>query len=662
MNIQSEEKMPAYPIFVKDPFFSFWLCAQELNGDTVRVWTGQEKTVLGKIECNGKIYRFMGLGEGEKLTQTEIFTTAFTTDFTFSCEEFDLSVSFFSPLDPRNTETIGYPFCYMSYRISPKAKIKSCKVSLIFGADVCSDASLQKTGISAVTGGRVRTGNYTAAWMGLRRQNILSHAGDGVFPDWGYWYAAGKDAEYTETDDCARGGKSYITASDSRLSGVFAVVFDETAAIYYYGDILKGYYYENGKTPFDALSDAFEKYDSLKKEADAFDEALRKEALAYGEDYYLILKASLRQSVAAHKLCRDKEGNILFLSKECFSNGCIATADVSYPSIPLYLKYNPTLVKGMMLPILKFAKMPVWKYDFAPHDAGCYPYCCGQVYGLSNDSGNLVAQRGEFGQKQTFYPIWQLPRMDGIWRDDSQMPVEECSNLLIMAAAYLRYGDGDEQFVRDNFELFEKWGKYLEKYGYCPDNQLCTDDFAGHLDKNVNLSVKASVGLAAFSDLCAAVGERDLAGKYRAKASAHAKNLENALPCPMPLTFDGGEFSLKYNMAFDHKLGYRLYSSRLKEAECDEYIARAFPYGTPLDSRKTYTKSDWILWAASLTQDKEKAKKILAPVAKYIRESPTAVPFSDWYETVDGKQVGFQNRSVQGGCFMLLLSDRNTMI
>lgn len=114
----------------------------------------------------------------------------------------------------------------------------------------------------------------------------------------------------------------------------------------------------------------------------AFDAELKKKAEKYGEDYLLILYAGLRQAVGAHKLVKDRDGNVLFLSKECHSNGCIATVDVSYPSIPLFLIYNPELVKGMMRPIFKFNDMPVWKYDFAPHDAGTYPYCLGQVYGV----------------------------------------------------------------------------------------------------------------------------------------------------------------------------------------------------------------------------------------------------------------------------------------
>ena len=43
--------------------------------------------------------------------------------------------------------------------------------------------------------------------------------------------------------------------------------------------------------------------------------------------------------------------------------------------------------------------------------------------------------------------------------------------------------------------------------------------------------------------------------------------------------------------------------------EVGSYAARMNRYGLPLDSRKTYTKSDWELWVATMAQSKEEFRR-----------------------------------------------------
>ena len=92
------------------------------------------------------------------------------------------------------------------------------------------------------------------------------------------------------------------------------------------------------------------------------------------------------------------------------------------------------------------------------------------------------------------------------------------------------------------------------------------------------------------------------------------------------------------------------------DKEAKSYLPRLNTYGLPLDSRSDYTKSDWECWAAALAQDEETRKAILAPVARYLEESKSRVPFSDWYYTTSGIYVAFMGRSVQGGVFMPMLT------
>ena len=128
----------------------------------------------------------------------------------------------------------------------------------------------------------------------------------------------------------------------------------------------------------------------------------------------------------------------------------------------------------------------------------------------------------------------------------------------------------------------------------------------------------------------------------------------------LPLTWDSGEetYSLKYNFTFDKILKLGLFPQDLLEKETDYYLQKCGVYGTPLDSRSTYTKSDWLVWASSLTDRPEKREKLIASLAAYLRETPDRVPFGDLYDTEKANYRDFRARSVQGGCFILLLKDK----
>ena len=665
----NDRKLPAYPLFVKDPNFSLWTTAEELNSLNVTSWYGAEKKIYGFIKTKGETYCFLGNTADfktcgvKKAEQLSIDITAFTSDYEFRVGNVRLKASFVSPLPPDDLCLLSMPVCYMKYEITGD---DNAEISLFVNRRIAYN-DISENVDKRVKGGVMPLGNFEAAFIGLKRQLPLSNAHDVIGADWGWWYLSGESAYILDESDLSaylsagftdfsnNGEEKYIGSINRGKNGMVMLGFDEGVSIEYFGEYLKGLYLsENDITG--ALRFVYKENADIERGLNAFDEDLKKKSKEYGADYLNVLYASLRQSIAAHKLVKDKNGEILFLSKECGSNGCIATADVSYPSIPLYLLCNPELVKGMMRPILKFARMPIWKYDFAPHDCGTYPYCTGQVYALKKNGGKYHGNYTGNPYIETSYPVYLLPPEFDAYDFNRQMPVEECANMLIMFAACYKFGDGKDFFLK-NADLCGKWVRYLVKYGLKPDDQLCTDDFAGHLRNNLNLAIKAVVGIACYAELSGDEKYRQTARDYADKISEFMRGFDHS-----PLTWDSGEdtFSLKYNFAFDKILGLGLFKQSLLEREVDYCLMKTNKFGIPLDSRKEYTKSDWLLWLARLTDDKEKRNKIIAAVDKFLTKSPDRVPFSDWFDTVCGDAIKtsyykFVARSVQGGCFILLI-------
>ena len=230
--------------------------------------------------------------------------------------------------------------------------------------------------------------------------------------------------------------------------------------------------------------------------------------------------------------------------------------------------------------------------------------------------------------------------------------------MLLMIAALART-DGNAEFARPFAPVLAKWAGYLREKGLDPEEQLCTDDFTGHLAHNANLSIKAILALRAYADLQNQMGGSGAKDAELAQAWAKEWQTKAAGEGLTRLAFDRpGTWSQKYNLFWDRYLGYRLFPDSLVQSELKGYAAKANRYGFPLDNRAQFTKTDWLIWSASLSESKERFREFVLPVYRFVNETPSRVPFTDWYETVSGETRGMHTRTVIGGIFARALLDK----
>ncbi len=408
------------------------------------------------------------------------------------------------------------------------------------------------------------------------------------------------------------------------------LAYDDIYAIEYFNRRLRPYWRRKGMEADELLRTAEREYLALAEECRKFDEELVVDLKqAGGPAYASVAVLSYRQALAAHKLSADYNGTPLYFSKENFSNGSIGTVDVTYPSSPFFLLFNTTLLKAQLVPILDYAESGRWPWPYAPHDLGTFPLANGQTYGGGEKS------------------------------EENQMPVEESGNMLLMIAAIAKT-DGNTEVALRYWPLLTKWAEYLRDKGLDPENQLSTDDFAGHLAHNTNLSLKAILALGSYAMLSDMMGKKNEAQVYRKLAQEMASKWVRMADDGdhYRLAFDKpGTWSQKYNLVWDKLLGLNLFPPEVGRREIAYYKQKQNAFGLPLDNRERYTKLDWIVWTATLAETPQDFEQFIAPVHRFINETPDRVPLTDWYWTQDGKHRGFQARSVVGGVYIKMLAD-----
>lgn len=582
----------------------------------------------------------------EEAIQKSLTFNATQTIYTFKCGKIDLTLTFTSPLLMNNLDLLSRPVSYITTKVKANDG-KQHEVKLYYGAstNIATHSAFQK-----VEAKKYGTATLSILRAGTIEQPILKRAGDDVRIDWGYMYVAAPSSykSIQNISNVSNALTTFLTGKQfkqNELQGEQLVLntiiplgkvgaterenfvmlgYDDLYSLQYFHTNLRPWWNTSGKETIEnQLQKASAQYSEVMQKCKVFDMKLHQDALkSGGEKYAQLCILAYRQAVSAHKLVQSPSGELLFLSKENFSNGSIGTVDITYPSAPLFLIYNPELVKGMMNGIFYFSESGKWTKPYSAHDLGTYPLANGQTYG-------------------------------------EDMPIEESGNMLILMAAIAKT-EGNARYAKRHWKTLSIWAEYLSKEGLDPANQLSTDDFAGHLARNANLSVKAIVALGGYGMLATMLGETAIGNKYTEMAKDMAKKWMELADAGdhYALTFnDKNTWSQKYNLVWDKVLNLGLFPQSVYDKEIKFYLTKQTKYGLPLDSRKTYTKADWITWTATLASDRKDFEAIIEPVYTYAIETPDRVPMSDWHETKDARRQNFTARSVIGGFFIKMFEE-----
>ncbi|MBE3577596.1 MAG: DUF4965 domain-containing protein [Limnochordales bacterium] len=237
------------------------------------------------------------------------------------------------------------------------------------------------------------------------------------------------------------------------------------------------------------------------------------------------------------------------------------------------------------------------------------------------------------------------------------MPLEESGNMLLLAAAVWKETQ-DGEFVRRHYATLRAWAQYLADHGEDPEEQVFTDDFTGPSARNAHLSLKALLGVGAFARLAEAVGEDEDARLFSAKAQKLKVSwLERAWAGDhfVRIFGDSNSWCLPYNLLFDEYLGLGMIPRELVDQEIRFLLGKSEKYGIPLEDRFKYTKADWLMWVAAIAKDPAQREAIVGGILRMLRESPNRVPFTDWYDTQNATNRGFRARPVMGGVYAPIL-------
>ncbi|KIJ70075.1 hypothetical protein HYDPIDRAFT_78948 [Hydnomerulius pinastri MD-312] len=660
------------PLAVRTPYLSAWLAQGEgtaLNGAWPQFWTGATLGWAGYVRVDNTTYNFLGaptVAGAQAATQKSMEFTSTQSNFVMSAGPVDLSASFLSPVEPTDLVKQSTPLSYLALSaVSTDGGSHTVSVYTDISAEWASASDNTQT----VNWTSTTTGDVLTHQVMLEDQQVFTEYNDFIMEGAAYYstqntasatYQTGQDivvrAQFINNGVLANTLDTNFRAVSDDWP-VFAFAHDlgtvsSTASapvIYTVGHvrdpaieyIIAGgayqsrsvYFWTAYQTVADMISEFIGDYSGALSRAQAFDQKVQSDASAISTNYAGIAALSVRQAFAATELTVSKNSDgsynsddVLMFLKEISSDGNVNTVDVIMPAWPVFLYTNPELGKYLLLGLFQYQASGQYPNAWAVHDLGAsYPKA------LGHNDGN-----------------------------DEKMPLEECGNMLIMTLSYTQKS-GDQSLITNYTSLLTQWIGYLVDEALIPANQISTDDFAGSLANQTNLAIKGVVGIQAMSVISGLLGDTasqqnysSIVQSYVPQILAFATSTDGNLN-HLELAY-GNETSwgLSYNMYADKLLGTNVFNQSVFDMQTAWYATVVNEYGVPLDTRHTYTKSDWQMWTAAMMTNDTTRDMFIDSVYKYAADGVNNMPLSDWYETLNGASDGFRARPVVGGHLALV--------
>ncbi|KAJ7464116.1 hypothetical protein FB451DRAFT_454384 [Mycena latifolia] len=661
---------PSIPLAVRTPYLSTWLPqggGVALNDAWPSFWAGQVTAWTGLAKVDGQSYSFLGAASVPdipfiKATQKSVEFTATQSIFVLSAGPVDLTVTFLSPIESDPVK-MSIPLSYMHVSVASTD-------GAAHSVQIYSDVSAEW--VSGATGWDIQWETTTS--------DILSHEVRLVSPalyeevndhtQYGSFYYStlnDKKATFqTGSDVTVRGqflrsgalantrdpafraidvswpvfglAKDLGSVSASGASMLFSIGHVREPAIKYLlaGGVAQArslYFWSRFKSAAELISFFLKDYATALGTAKTLDAKVVADAgKAGGADYAGIVALSIRQAVGANELTisKGKDGrwntsDVMLFMKEISSDGNTNTVDVIFPAMPIFLYLFPNFGQALLEPLFRYQASGLYPNKWSVHDMGAhYPKAVGHGDGL-----------------------------------DEAMPVVQSGNMLIMALAFAQ-ATGDNSQLKRYRALLDQWTQFLIEDSLIPANQLSTDDFAGQLANQTNLAIKGIIGIRCMAEIYTLLGDKAKAANYSSIAADYVSQwqvLAQSTTGPH-LTLAYGQAStwgLAYNLFSDVHLGFKLFPQSVYDMQTAWYKTVINEYGIPLDTRHTYTKSDWSIWTASIVTDTGLRNQIITSLKDYLANGLNNVAFSDLYDTVSGVASGFRTRPVVGGHLALLL-------